>query len=101
MVTLDFLSKKEYKTYYHSHSSVLIIPERLPEETTTQAIVQKVLSGVEDQISDPEVVGVIRSYESPNTEKDVLIVKEEQDIYHVIISIVNTGEGADYVTPII
>ena len=62
---------------------------------------QKVLSGVEDKISDPEVVGVIRSYESPNTEKDVLIVKEEQDIYHVVISIVNTGEGADHVTPII
>lgn len=53
LVTLDFLSKGEYKKYNHTDSTSLVEPDRLPSEIITQQIVTKSLGSVIDRILEP------------------------------------------------
>ena len=101
LVTLDFLSKEEYKKLNHTDNATFVKPERLAAESVTNAIVLKVIDLVEEQIANANIVGVIRSQESPNTEKDITILKDEKGVYWTVISISNIGEGAESVEPIV
>lgn len=101
LVTLDFLSKEEYKKFNHTDNATFVKPERLAAESVTNAIVLKVIDLVEEQIANANIVGVIRSQESPNTEKDITILKDEKGVYWTVISISNIGEGAESVEPIV
>lgn len=101
LVALDFLSKEEYKKFNHTDNATFVKPERLTAESVTNAIVLKVVDLVEEQIANANIVGVIRSQESPNTEKDITILKDEKGVYWTVISISNIGEGAGSVEPIV
>ncbi len=61
LVTLDFLSKEEYKKYNHSDNTSMVKPERLSQELVTAAITKKVLELSQDKIVKPVIKGVIRS----------------------------------------
>lgn len=73
LVALDFLSKEEYRKYNHTDRFSLVKPDRLPSEPVTQSVVDKSLASVQNQISTGKILGVLRSYESPNTEKVIVI----------------------------
>jgi len=40
-------------------------------------------------IVGPTVLGVIRQFESPNAEKDITLIQDENDVHWAIISLTN------------
>jgi len=101
LITIDFLSKKEYKQFNHTDKTSFIKPDRLPNETLTNAIVTKAVKSTKDAISTCEIIGVLRWNESPNAEKNIVIVKAEDGQYWIIVVISNAADGVEGVQPII
>jgi hypothetical protein len=66
----------------------------------TNKIVANSLSAASNKISQPKVAGVLRSYESPNTEKNIIIVQDQEQKYWIVVSITNIGE-VDSIDPIV
>ena len=64
-------------------------------------IVKKTIKSTNDQISKPEIVGVLRWQESPTAEKNIAIVKDENQEYWVIVSVTNVAEGDKKLSPIV
>ena len=101
LVTMDFLTKKEYKHFILTDISTFIKPETLLEETITKVIVKKTIKSTQDQISKPEITGVLRWQESPTAEKNIAIVKDENNEYWVIVSVTNVVDGDKNLRPTI
>ena len=98
---MDFLTKKEYKHFILTDISTFIKPETLLEETITKVIVKKTIKSTQDQISKPEITGVLRWQESPTAEKNIAIVKDENNEYWVIVSVTNVVDGDKNLRPTI
>ena len=101
LVTLDYLTKKEYKEFRNHDETSFIKPERLPEEKVTKKIVKKGIKVTQNKVVNPEVTGVLRWQESPNAEKDIVILKDENSESWIVVLITNIVEGTTLVEPIL
>jgi hypothetical protein len=75
LVTSDYLSETEFKTFNHA-TLTYIDPARVPKEILTNSIITKVFNSDQVDFENYILVGVVRSNESPNTEKDTIFIKD-------------------------
>lgn len=70
--------------------------ERLPYETITNKVVTTFLANSDKNIASSTVLGVIRTYLAPSTERNIVIVEDKFKQYWILVVICNNKKSTSF-----
>lgn len=70
--------------------------ERLPYETVTNKVLTTLLGNSDKNIAASTILGVIRTYLAPSTERNLVIVEDTLKQYWILVSICNHNKSTTF-----